>query len=93
MSDEQPSVEPLAITVGAAIPAATTIDALFSALFATRSADITAAGVPTYSWGANNQIIAQWPALQTVTTPQTPNYSAMFARFEARAVSGSQIAQ
>jgi outer membrane biosynthesis protein TonB len=89
---EQPSVEPLAITVGAAIPPATTIDALFTSLFATRSADITAAGTPIYSWGKDNMIIAQWPSIQ-VAASGPANFSAMFCRFEARSVMGSQIAQ
>jgi hypothetical protein len=86
--------EQLAITVGAAIPAATTIDALFTALYATRSADLVTAGVPTYSWGRDNMIIAQWPALQTGAPPGA-NFSAMFCTFHARSdmARGSSIAQ
>lgn len=92
-SQSREGIEPLAITVGAAIPANTTIDALFAALYATRSADLVAAGTPTYSWASDRMIIAQWPALQTVATPGTPNYSAMFCTFHARGVRGSSIAQ
>jgi hypothetical protein len=84
--------EPQAITPGTVITAATTIDALFTALYATRSADIVAAGAPTYSWARDNMIIAQWPAIQT--SPTLPgNYSAMFCTFHARGVLGSSIAQ
>jgi hypothetical protein len=85
-------VAPLAITPGTAIPSTTTIDALFTSLFATRSADITAAGTPAYSWGKDNMIIAQWPSIQVAATGPA-NFSAMFCRFEARSVMGSQIAQ
>jgi hypothetical protein len=97
MSDEeqpqqQDVVEPLAITPGTVIASTTTIDALFTALYATRSADLVAAGTPIYSWGKDNMIIAQWPALQTAPTAPG-NYSAMFATFHARGVLGSSIAQ
>jgi hypothetical protein len=85
-------VEPLAITVGTAIPAATTIDALFTALYATRSADLVTAGVPTYSWGRDNMIIAQWPALQ-VGTSGPANFASMFCTFNARNWLNSTIAQ
>jgi hypothetical protein len=85
-------VAPLAITPGTAILSTATIDSLFAALFATRSADITAAGTPTYSWGKDNMIIAQWPSLQAPASGPA-NFSAMFCRFEARSVMGSQIAQ
>jgi hypothetical protein len=53
---------------------------------------LVTAGTPTYSWGTGNTIIAQWPSIQTVGTPGTPNYSAMFARFEARSNAPSSIA-
>jgi hypothetical protein len=85
-------VEPQAITPGTAIASTTTIDALFAALYATRSADITAAGTPTYSWGTGNQIIAQWPSIQVGATAPA-NYSAMFCTFSARSVPPSSIAQ
>jgi hypothetical protein len=91
---EEPVAQPQAITPGTAIASTTTIDALFTALYATRSADITAAGTPTYSWGTGNQIIAQWPALQTGAPPGA-NFSAMWATFHARSdqARGSSIAQ
>lgn len=75
---------------GTAIPAATTIDAIFTAVFGTRSADLVSAGTPTYSWGTNNQILATWPAL---TSNNLINNSAMFATFIARAMAPSSIAQ
>jgi hypothetical protein len=92
---EEPVAQPQAITPGTAIASTTTIDALFAALFATRSADLVAAGTPTYSWGTGNQIIAQWPALQTGASPAVPNFSAMWATFHARSdlARGSSIGQ
>jgi hypothetical protein len=89
---QAPVVEPQAITPGTAIASTTTIDALFTALYATRSADIVAAGTPIYSWAKDNMIIAQWPTIQT--SPTLPgNYSAMFCTFNARGVLGSSIGQ
>jgi hypothetical protein len=89
---QQAEVQPQAITPGTAILGTATIDSLFTALYATRSADIVAAGAPTYSWARDNMIIAQWPALQT--SPTLPgNYSAMFCTFHARGVLGSSIGQ
>jgi hypothetical protein len=87
-------VEPQAVTPGTAILSTATIDSLFAALFATRSADIVAAGTPTYSWATPNMIIAQWPAIQVAATgvPSQPNYSVMFCTFHARGVRGSSIA-
>jgi hypothetical protein len=85
-------VQPQAISPGTAIPSTTTIDALFTSLFATRSADITGAGTPTYSWGSGNMIIAQWPSIQVGATGPA-NYSAMFCTFHARSVPPSSIAQ
>jgi hypothetical protein len=71
---------------GTVIAPATTIDALFSAVYATRSADLVAAGTPAYSWITPQLIAAQWPAL-------APNISAIYARFEARSVQNSLIRQ
>jgi hypothetical protein len=100
MSDEeqpqqQDVVEPQAITPGTVIAPTVTIDAIFTALYATRSADLVAAGTPIYSWGKDNMIIAQWPTLQVGASPAVPNYSAMFATFHARSdlARGSSIAQ
>jgi hypothetical protein len=79
-------------TPGTAIASTATIDSLFTLVLGTRSADLVSAGAPTYSWGTGNQIIAQWPALQT--SPTLPgNYSAMFCTFNARGVLGSSIGQ
>jgi hypothetical protein len=94
MSDEQPQPEPQAVTPGTAILSTATIDSLFAALFATRSADIVAAGTPTYSWATPNTIIAQWPAIQVPAAgvPSQPNYSMMTCTFQSRGVRGSSIA-
>lgn len=53
---------------GTVIPAATTIDALCTTLFATRSGDL---GSATYVWGVNgtNSIVASFPAS---TSPNSP---------------------
>jgi hypothetical protein len=69
------------------------IDALFSSVFGTRSADLVAAGTPIYSWNTGNSIIAQWPSIQVGSSPVVPNYSCIVARFEARSNMGSSIAQ
>ena len=54
-------------TPGTAIPNTTTIDALCTTLFATRSGDLSAA---TYAWGpAANQIVAQ---LASTANPNSP---------------------
>lgn len=83
------TVEPLTAPVpGTAIPAATTIDAIFTAVYGTRSSDLSAQ--PTYSWGTNNQIIAQWPG---VLSNNIGNNSAMFATFIARSMAPSSIGQ
>ena len=94
MSDEQPqsqeqpaAPEQLAITVGTAVPGTTTIDALFTSLFATRSGDL---GAATYTWNTPNSIVATFAA---GTTPSAALGSAMFCRFEARPQSPSIIKQ
>src|SRR6267378_6001720 len=74
--DPPPAIEPLvAPTPGTVIASTVTIDALFTSVFGTRSADLAA--TPTYSWATGNQIIAQWPAVVT-------GFPAIFCRFEAR---------
>lgn len=81
--------EPLvAPTPGTAILATATIDSLFTLVYGTRSADLSA--TPTYSWGTGNMIIAQWP---TVLSNNIINNSAIFCRFEARAMAPSSITQ
>ena len=82
---DQPAVEPLvAPTPGTVIASTVTIDALFTAVYGVRSADLAA--VPTYSWATGNMIIAQWPAVLT-------GQPAIFARFEARPIAPSTISQ
>jgi hypothetical protein len=78
-----------AITVGAAVPAATTIDAIFTSLWATRSADLAA--TPTYTWVSASPwpiLAGTWPA---ATTPQGQACQ-LIARFEIRPVGPSTIA-
>ena len=83
------AIEPLTAPVpGTAITAATTIDAIFTAVFGTRSADLSAQ--PTYSWATPNRIVAQWPA---VISNGIINNSAIFATFEARQMAPSTIGQ
>lgn len=72
---------------GTVIPAATTIDAIFTTVYATRSADIAA--TPTYTWAGPFSILANWP---TLTTPQnTLNNSQMMCRFESRQMAPTTI--
>lgn len=85
MSNGEPVVEPLvAPTPGTVIGPTVTIDALFTSVFGTRSADLAA--TPIYSWSTGNSIIAQWPAVLT-------GYPAIFCRFEARSNAPSTISQ
>ena len=78
-------IEPLAApTPGTVIASTVTIDALFTSVYGTRSADLAA--TPIYSWNTGNSITAQWPSV-------TDNYSAIFCKFEARSLKGSSIAQ
>ena len=63
---------------GTAIPGSTTIDALFTTLYATRSGDL---GAASYAWATPNSIVATFAS---GTTPSAQLGSAMFARFEAR---------
>lgn len=89
--DKWVEVQPLTAPVpGTVIPAATTIDAIFTAVFGTRSADLGTAGTPTYTWGTNNQICANWPNL---LSNNLGNNSAMFATFIARSMAPSSIGQ
>ena len=66
-----------AITVGSAIVATTTLDAIFTACWATRSADLAA--TPVYTWAAISppQINATWAAANNPSTM-------MVAKFEIR---------
>jgi hypothetical protein len=78
---------PLAITPGTAVPGTTTIDALFTSLFATRSSDL---GAASYVWATPNSIVGTFPA---GTTPTAALGCALIARFEARPVYPSSIKQ
>jgi hypothetical protein len=86
MSDEiTPLAQPAA---GTAIPGTTTIDSLFTTLFATRSGDL---GAASYAWSsAPNTIIGTFPA---GTTNSALLGCALFAKLEARAVFPSNIKQ
>jgi len=71
---------------GTAIPGTTTIDALFTTLFATRSGDL---GAASYAWSsAPNTIVATFPS---GTTTSALNGCALFAKLEARSVYPSSI--
>jgi hypothetical protein len=83
MSNGEPELQ-AAPTPGTAIASTATIDSLFTLVFGTRSADLSA--TPTYSWASGNSIIAQWPGVAN-------NYSAIFCRFEARPNAPSSIVQ
>ena len=74
-----------ASTVGSTIPASTTIDAIFTSLWATRSADLAA--TPIYTWAAASppQLNATWAA---ATSPAVM----MVAKFEIRNVPPSSVA-
>jgi hypothetical protein len=67
-----PVVTPEAITPGTAILATATIDSLFTALFANRSAAVN--GTATYIWATDNVVQGYYP-----------DGSMVQARFEARA--------
>jgi hypothetical protein len=79
MSDE---VESLAITVGGTIAATTTIDAIMTSVFPTRTADL--AGTPVYTWiGVGPPVLAAtWP---TATTDQGKCVQ-LLARFEVHSI-------
>jgi hypothetical protein len=70
---------------GTAVAGTTTIDALFTTMFATRSGDL---GAATYVWATPNAIIGTFPA---GTTPTAVNGSRMYCRFEAGAPYPSSI--
>jgi hypothetical protein len=70
---------------GTAIVGTTTIDALFTTMYANRSADL---GTPTYRWGDANTIQALFTA---GTSPTAVNASMMTCRFEARPNAPSTI--
>jgi len=85
-TQEKVEVAPLAAPApGTAIPGSTTIDALFTTLFATRSGDL---GAASYVWATPNSIIGTFPA---GTTPTAVNACALIARFEARPAYPSSI--
>jgi hypothetical protein len=79
-------VQPLQPAPGSVIAATTTIDAIMTSLWATRSADLAA--TPTYTWVVPGLLMATWPA---ANTPQG-QAAAMIARFEVRPVAPSTIA-
>lgn len=58
-------IEAAAITVGGTIVATTTIDAIMTSLYPTRSADLS--GTPVYTWVSNSPplLSATWPAATT----------------------------
>jgi hypothetical protein len=70
--------EPLAVTPGTAVPSTTTIDALFTAVFATRNG--AASSAPAYVWNTAASIMGYWS-----------DGSAMFAWFEARPLTPSVL--
>jgi hypothetical protein len=83
---QAPSVEPQAAPApGTAVAGTTTIDALFTTMFATRSSDL---GTPTYRWSDANTVQA---IFASGTTPTAVNGSMMTCRFEARAFAPSSI--
>lgn len=79
-SGEAPEVTPEAITPGTAILATATIDSLFVALFANRSAPVN--GTATYLWSTPNVVQGKYP-----------DGSMVFATFEARAFAPNIIRQ
>jgi hypothetical protein len=83
---ETPEVQ-AAPAPGTAIPGTTTIDALFTTLFATRSGDL---GTASYAWATPTSIVGTFPA---GTTPSAVNGCALFARLEARPTYPSSIKQ
>jgi hypothetical protein len=70
---------------GTAIVGTTTIDALFTTMYANRSADL---GTPTYRWSDERTIQALFTA---GTSPTAVNASMMTCRFEARPNAPSTI--
>jgi hypothetical protein len=84
MSNGAPEVQ-AAPAPGTAIAGTTTIDALFTTMYANRSADL---GTPTYRWGDANTIQALFTA---GTSPTAVNASMMTCRFEARPNAPSTI--
>jgi hypothetical protein len=70
--------EPSAVTPGTSVPSTTTIDALFTAVFATRNG--AASSAPAYVWNTDTSIMGYWN-----------DSSAMFVRFEARPLTPSVL--
>jgi hypothetical protein len=77
MSNGTDQPEQQAVTVGAAIPGTTTVDALFTAIYGTRSAALTP---NTYRYSDVNQVQCYFP-----------DNSIIVARFEARAFAPNSI--
>jgi len=85
-TQSEEEVTPLAAPApGTAVAGTTTIDALFTTMFATRSGDL---GAATYAWATPTAIIGTFPA---GTTPTAVNGSRMYCRFEAGAPAPSSI--
>jgi hypothetical protein len=82
----QEAVEPRVPAAGSTIPATTTIDAIMTSLWATRSSDLAA--TPVYTWVVPGLLTATWPA----STTQSGQSAQMIARFEVRPVAPSTIA-
>src|SRR6516225_4831156 len=70
---------------GTAVAGTTTIDALFTTMYATRSGDL---GAATYVWATPTAIIGTFPA---GTSSTAVNGSRMYCRFEAGAPYPSSI--
>jgi hypothetical protein len=70
---------------GTAVVGTTTIDALFTTMFATRTTDL---GTPTYRWSDPFTVQAIFPA---ATSQSGINGTIMTCRFEARAFVPSAI--
>ena len=87
-SKEGEHIEEAVITVGGTIAATTTIDAIMTSLFPTRSADL--AGTPVYTWisAGPPTLAATWPA---ATTPQGQCVQ-LLARFEVHNILPSSTA-
>jgi hypothetical protein len=73
-----PAPEQQVVTIGAAIPGTTTVDALFTAIYGTRSAALTP---NTYRYSDTNQVQCYFP-----------DNSMIVARFEPRAFYPNSIA-
>jgi len=86
--NDLPAVTPLAQpAAGTVIAPTTTIDTLFTTLFATRSSDL---GAASYVWGiAPNSIVGTFPAATSVPG----GVCVLYAVLQAKQVWPSQLAQ